>query len=401
MALNADNLISRLRQLQTGLLTLGRFTALDALATAKIDGKLHLARQVYTLVDSAHQLSDFLLRFYQVKSEAVQWPTAHRPLLLDDGTVDRVRLDRDVRSLSSWAARTIKAIEADSTQDVLLSPVQLMLRPLQAAVPQSAATGDACNLNPQNALSKPVRAFFAPQTSPIDPVFKSTYSLTERPEPSFSDDLKELVPYFWTLAMSEAITSDLCFLNSVEYDGLPIAFHRDMAKQAWDEIRHARFYLSCSIDLFPEVESDLAGDSDLAVAIRTFKSTGTGLSVPVERHLSEALWNASLAERLILIQYRTEAPTVQRLTKKLRSNVCSRYPHIAHGLEIDRYDEKSHAQIGLNWLKHLIPDPSERKAAIHAADGVRPVLLLTAFARHGGESLGSLVTRYSSGEKLP
>ena len=340
-------------------------------------------------------------RFYQVKSQLVQWPAAYSPSLRHDGTLDRLAVENAIQSLSSLANTTIYLVEQASALYSLLAPVRLILESVRRDLPSASARGSDYDLTINLRVSGPIRAFRGPQTLSIDPVFEPNYSLMEKAAPTFSDNLHEVIPYFWTLAMREAFASDLCLLNAVEYDGLPIAFYRDMAKQAWDEIRHADFYLRCSIDLFDQVESGCNRDSQLTPVINGFRNNGRGLPVPIERNLSEAFWNASLTERLILMQFRTEAPAVQRLGKKLQSNLCKRFPRIARGLQIDRDDEKSHAQIGSTWLRYLVTDSSQRRAAIYEADELRPVLLLTAFCRQHGQSLSSLVRKYSSGERLP
>jgi hypothetical protein len=55
----------------------------------------------------------------------------------------------------------------------------------------------------------------------------------------FGESLRETIRYLWTVCVGETMAAELCALSSIEYDGLPPAFYRDMGKQAWDEMRHA------------------------------------------------------------------------------------------------------------------------------------------------------------------
>jgi hypothetical protein len=71
--------------------------------------------------------------------------------------------------------------------------------------------------------------------------------------PEFSERLQDAVPYFWTLAIREAMACDSCALSGIEYDNLPLEFYRDIAKQAWDEAIHAEMFLRLSVELMPEV----------------------------------------------------------------------------------------------------------------------------------------------------
>lgn len=218
---------------------------------------------------------------------------------------------------------------------------------------------------------------------------------------SFGDTLEENVPYFWSLAIRESLAADLCALSIVEYDQMPLSFYRDMAKQSWDEMRHSTYFFDLALTLIPELVDQLDTDHPLHANLTRFLATREGLPIPRERNLYEAILNASLVERLVLLHRDTETPGILRIKEKINSEFCSSRPHIGAALEIVMRDEVTHSRFGNVWLKHLIPDARERQDAIATTELLRGVLLLSAFAHHGGGSLGQLLSRYSQGETAP
>jgi hypothetical protein len=218
----------------------------------------------------------------------------------------------------------------------------------------------------------------------------------ETPTPAFGDSVVEAVPYFWNLAAREAMASDLCSLSIIEYDGLPLAFYRDFAKQALDEAGHAKYFLSTAISQLPSLIKALSDDHSVRASATSFMKTGTGLSIPKERNLYEAIWNATLAERLILMHHDTEAPAVAGMKRRIESAYCQANPDIAAGFEIVRRDEISHAHIGHTWLQYLFPDRKDLEGAIRSARVMRGLLLSVAFAHYQGGNSGEVVERVLS-----
>jgi uncharacterized ferritin-like protein (DUF455 family) len=190
----------------------------------------------------------------------------------------------------------------------------------------------------------------------------------------------------------------LCALSAVEYDGLPNQFYWDMGKQAWDEARHAMFFLHSSLSLIGEISSIGSELSDSApwLVLDHFRATGRGLPIPFEGNLYESMLNADLVERLVLMNIRTEAPAVGRKLQRIRSSFCQTHGPIAEGYEFDRFDETSHAAIGKRWLEFLLPDENERKGRMEEADLLRNVYLLTSFSHHGGGTMTELLSKYTS-----
>jgi hypothetical protein len=73
-------------------------------------------------------------------------------------------------------------------------------------------------------------------------------------------------------------------------------------------MRHATSYLMNAIGLIPELLASLEPADPLVADLKAFQQTGRGLPIPIERNLYEAIWNSTLAERLVLFQVDTEVP---------------------------------------------------------------------------------------------
>jgi len=127
----------------------------------------------------------------------------------------------------------------------------------------------------------------------------------------------------------------------VEYDGLPLAFYRDFAKQARDEMRHALLFFRLGVDLLPSFLAWPPPDHPLVPGARRFAETGSGLPVPRERNL----------------------------------------------YELAGHDEASHARFGKIGFEHLVPEKANRRLDLQAVD------------RRAGEALGREMVR--EGPNIP
>ena len=92
--------------------------------------------------------------------------------------------------------------------------------------------------------------------------------------------------------------------------------------------------------------------------------------------------NATLQERMILLNIRTEAPAVRYLTKRMESIFFKDYPDIRESFQYDKNDEIRHGYVGAKWLKYLYPDIQERKNALANADSLRGFLMATALSMY-------------------
>ena len=112
--------------------------------------------------------------------------------------------------------------------------------------------------------------------------------------------------------------------------------------------------------------------------------------------LYEAILNATLFERLVLMHLDTETPGVSGLKRKIESPLSNQFPEIRRGLAIVLRDEISHSRLGKHWLEYLAPDPTVRVQEIENTRLLRGVLLLTSRATHSGGKLSELAASLSA-----
>lgn len=382
--------------LQASLLAAGRTSALLLLGEGPIARKRARAREAARRIDQAAALEELLERNFQVRPRHVAWPLALRPdaaKLIADGRVDVEAAQAALDRVSRDAAGLLHSALTAARSSHLLEPAAVALEPI-AATFEEVPPLDPADLTwapPRRSEipSKPQAPFRGPVQVAIDPVFEPSYTVLDRK--SVEACSTHRAPHFWNLALREATAAELCALSIVEQDGLPIAFHRDFAKQAWDETRHAQLFLDAAIELIPEFLAASPADHPFVPAARRFLQTRSGLPVAREKGLYEAIWNCSLEERLVLLHVDTEAPGVAGFQRELRGSFCKTHPAIAERLEIATRDEASHARLGRAWLQHLLPDPVERKARIDEALMMRGVLLLSGIAHHQEKPLHELL----------
>lgn len=200
---------------------------------------------------------------------------------------------------------------------------------------------------------------------------------------SFIDDPHLIIRYFWCLSSRECVAADLAALNIAEYDMMPLEFYWDSAKQAYDEARHAQSYFDLSISLYPRVAQSLPKDSEIRGIMDEFLELGTGLPIPAEGNHYPAICDASLVERLVLMNIMTETPAVGRKRDHLRSHLAAKYSDIGMVIEVDLYDEMFHAVLGKKWLEYMYPDKPTRDAALLDAMLLRGFLLSLSVAEGG------------------
>jgi len=184
----------------------------------------------------------------------------------------------------------------------------------------------------------------------------------------------------------------MCALSAIEYDGLPLPFYVDMAKQCWDEARHSLAFLELARKL--RADHDSATQHGAGVGGELFNSE-EAFVVPSEGNFYESMLNADLVQRLVLMNQRSEAPAIPLIAKRLASAFCQAHETVAEFYEFDRVDETSHAGIGIRWLRYLVPDEATRNGLTEEADLLRGILILTTFAHHGGGELTDLAVHFS------
>ena len=396
-----------LKDIASGGTTLGRLYALKALAEIALVEKKTASERFALLLDAIFRVDDFLKRYYQSEPDLISWPIEYHPeknRILVNGVIDSSKLASMICALEGLITESISGLLAVGNRTPLLTPVIPVLSSLNELLSKSKQHNGTLRLNYANTPKndhEALRVLWGPRSYKYDKTFQPTYSLLDQLAPDFGTSALETAPYFWTLAIRESTAAALCCLCAIEYDNLPRTFYRDMAKQAWDEMRHSVYYYETSVSLLPELLEQLPPNHALAPFVRKFMKKGVGLPVPNEWGLYEAILNGSLVERLILLQLRTETPAIRRLKKKLKSPFCESHPDICTAIEIDMRDEISHSTIGKKWLSYLLPSRVAYRDALAQTDMMRSVLMLTCFATHTGTALKTLMNKFSQGELAP
>lgn len=385
-----------LAALSARLLTLSRLSALALLGEATAAAKCERARETVLRVEQAATVAEFASRYHQIKPTPGAWPTADRPDLrglIVSGRVARAETDAALAALAGETADTVAALGAIMATTPLLAPLSLLLPPVAASLPSPSGAAPPGLVAPAPP-SEPAQVLRGPMHVDIDPLFAPEGALLDAATRRAFDEHRS--PFLWFLSIREEMAAELCALSMVEYDGMPLAFYRDFAKQAWDEMRHALFFFRVGVEQLPDFLATAPADHPLVAGARRFQETGRGLPVPREKNLYELTWNATLTERLVLMHLDTETPGLASFAHELRSDFCARHPAVAAELELASHDEASHARFGKTWLEHLVPDKGDRKLAIERALLLRGVLMLTAFSHYHETPLIEMMTRFAA-----
>src|SRR6185437_11531132 len=377
-----------LRQMSAHAVHVSRLYALLLLHEGQFDNRLEYGRLSYRFAATAKGIDDFCMDFYSRRLPNVHWTWL--------GVPEAALQDSNHETISTAIKVSITAVQ------ILGKTLLARCHPLEKSCPESdlvfslddgGVTPGSCFDLPSCRFDEtdptPRKAFAGPKTANCHSAFIPQYDLSVWRSPKFSDDIDETLAYLWTLSLLESGAASLCALNAVEYDGLPLPFYVDMAKQVWDEMRHAVLCLRTVDVLIPHASSD----GKVREILDVYKSTGSGLPVPLQINLYEAIWNADLEERLVLMHHDTETPGIKSLTQELHSSCCALYPEIGELFRILLRDEVTHSRIGSKWLKFLLPKSEERARVIENTRLLRSIYLLTSFATTGNISLSQALKK--------
>lgn len=395
--------IGQLQSLETGLVCLSRLNSAQVLANSSLAKKAEHAESAYKNIKYAKLIGEYLSEYFRINPRAVEWMLEYRPDkngILENGLISSDVLKENVLELSGKISTTVLNLKEILSEQYLLSPAYTVIEPILLEFSSYARTEplSRCQSNPNQSVTK---VLTGPSSVESDPAFAPTYSLLQTPVPGFGDSVTEVVPYFWGLAIRESLAAELCALCSLEYDCLPLEFYVNMCKQAWDEMRHSQFFFDEAVKMLPELKEALEINSPLLENINQFLKSGSGLPIPKEKNLYEAILNANLVERLILLHRDTETPGILRLKEKIDSPFCQERPWLAEALEIVMRDEVTHSRFGHTWLEYLVPSKDEQDQVVAQTELLRGVYLLTSFASQNEVKLGVLLKKYSSGEIAP
>lgn len=136
---------------------------------------------------------------------------------------------------------------------------------------------------------------------------------------------------------AEMVAAELMACNIHEFPEMPIAFHADMARQVWDEVRHAR------------VQWEMLKDMNVSLG-----------DFPVFHGYDMAIYRSSLLDRLILFNRLGEAGAAQRHIRRsrlLRERGLDMWANLFDYLHAD---EIPHVANGDRWARYLFAgDPKE------------------------------------------
>lgn len=382
-------LLDGLHDLGDLAVTRARLAAARIPATNGLTAKKELAFQCVQDLEFCHRLDSFLSEYFsQPGRKTIAWPDGILPLLTPLSSTTHPLEALDAVSAS------VTARSNDVASDLLGRSDTPMLehchRFIEREFPAHPSTRTPTKYDGSASWTEQEvsRAFRAPLVHHIDPVFKPTYSLRSAPQPGFRDNQIGAISYCWYLAIKECLAAELCALNVSEYDGLPLAFYRDMAKQCYDETRHACYFLHTSLRWLSE--RAFASDA-LSTALSELDETGTGLPIPVEGNFFETIHVADVAERLILMNAKTETIAIGKLKERLAGKLCAADPVLKLATEVDLQDEISHVRIGMKWLRFLIPEQRALNEKIADTMLIRGVLMLNTFAAvHSDADVGTM-----------
>ncbi|PHR27989.1 MAG: hypothetical protein COA38_12650 [Fluviicola sp.] len=379
------------------LLTLkSRFHALSLLGATSFPSKLADAKLAFDAIFLASILEDYLKRTYHFSARTLTWKgqlDTVADCFIDEKTINQSKLDQFINSIESDLSMHLQTLKDIHPNHLMYASVHFIAKMIDQQIGSYKPIGnDLIFPDVYWGSDEPKKTLKTPDIIRLDDQFEATTSVLEKDQVKFSKvSFEENVEFFWNLGIREILAAEICAMSIFEYDNLPLDFYHDMVKQMYDESRHANFYIKKSVEFFP-IAKKRSSDERLLAIISNFEQGGK-LPVPKEKNFIEAFLNASLTERLILLNIRTEAPAVARLKDKMDSPFCDEFPDIKESFSIDRNDEISHGSIGYKWLRHLYPELETRKKILQDVDSYRGLLLATSIDANSEDEFLELLER--------
>ncbi len=389
--------LSALGALRETLTTLARLQALALLGEPGFAGQRVRAREAARRLSQAQQLDAHLRRGHRDGLLAVSWPAGLRAevaALAARAPLQLAAVQALIDAQEALARQQATQTDASARGTPLLEPAVVLLAEL---LPSLAARGPPARFEPWPERAEVTQVLHGPPGVPLDPVFKRSFSLLdEGRDLSLSGLEHDRAPYYWCLANREAMAAELCALCLIEYDGLPLDYFCDFARQAWDEVRHAEFFLRLGLHLLPGFVAQAPAGHPLLPDARAHLETGAGLPVPREGNLYEAARAGTLVERLVLMHHDEETIGLGGLVQQAASPFWRARPAFAAELEVTVHDEAFHTRLGRRWLEHLEPDRAQREARIEEARALRGFHILQSLSAWSGRPLADLLDTFAS-----
>jgi hypothetical protein len=180
-------------------------------------------------------------------------------------------------------------------------------------------------------LEEPARDEFVEVTAEGDPFLARELYVNDPEENHVPVELEEQRHFFHALMDAELCAAELMARNSHEYPEMPWDFHVDMARQTWDEMRHARLHSL----LMPKELGCRWGD------------------YPVGFSYFRSVYAHDLLGRLALFNSTSEQKAMWRHSHRRKVLVERGQKQIAQVFDYLLADEVPHVHNGARWGTHL------------------------------------------------
>ncbi len=186
-------------------------------------------------------------------------------------------------------------------------------------------------------LEEPARDGFVEVTADGDPFLSDELYVNDPDENHVPVEPEEQRHFFHGLMDAELCAAELMARNSHEHPEMPWDFHVDMARQTWDEVRHARVH-----EILMPTELGCAW-GDYPIGFGYFRS----------------IYERDLLDRLALFNSTSEQKAMWRHSHRRKILVDRGQETIAKVFDYLLADEVPHVHNGVRWGTYLI-DGDER-----------------------------------------
>ena len=186
-------------------------------------------------------------------------------------------------------------------------------------------------------LGDPARDEFVEVTPEGDPFLTDALYVNDPDENHVPVEPEEQRHFFHALMDAELCAAELMARNSHEHPEMPWDFHVDMARQVWDEVRHARVH-----DILMPTELGCRW-GDYPVGFSYFRS----------------IYERSLLDRLALFNSTSEQKAMWRHSHRRKVLVARGQEQVAKVFDYLLADEVPHVHNGARWGAYLM-DGDER-----------------------------------------
>jgi hypothetical protein len=259
-----------------------------------------------------------------------------KPLLIDAIRVHLERLDPvsdepSLRLLSQVVARQERHIEEFAVRSSQFavrgeSPIEDL-----GALP-IALKGEPRSLRVMPPLDVPARDSFVEVTEEGDPFLAEELYVNDPELNHVPVEPEEQRHFFHGLMDAELTAAELMARNSHEYPDMPWDFHVDMARQTWDELRHAKVHYM----LMPTELGCRWGD------------------YPVTFSYFRSIYAHDLLGRLALFNSTSEQKAMWRHSRRREVLTERGQEKVAMVFDYLLADEVPHVHNGVRWCAHLL-----------------------------------------------